>query len=48
MVFSLKAELDQGEMSDPQWKRKYADLDRQHRNLQEDFDVLVARNKNGR
>ena len=47
-IFSLKIRQDQGTFSDSQWKKKYYDLDKQHRNLKEDFDVLVARNKNGR
>lgn len=45
---TLKIRQDQGIISDSQWKKKYYDLDKQHRNLKEDFDVLVARNKNGR
>lgn len=45
---TLKIQQSQGEISDSQWKKKFCDLDKQHKNLKEDFDVLVARNKNGR
>lgn len=47
-IKTLKIQQDQAETTDSHWKKKYYDLDKQYRNLKEDFDVLVARNKNGR
>lgn len=45
---TLKIQQNQADTTDSHWKKKYYDVDKQYRNLKEDFDVLVARNKNGR
>ena len=47
-ICRLKIQQDQADTTDSHWKKKYYDVDKQCRNLKEDFDVLVARNKNGR
>lgn len=35
-------------MTDEEWKKRYNDLDKKYRDMKEEFDVLAARNKNGR